>query len=140
MFSAENRIAICQVISGPVFRHEIFALFTNCRHMNNALPGNAETLFSLSVENSTLEIAQDQSFTFEKMGSESFIGKPVNNYFKSMKEIETEFLTSMNAAKTTLKNMISDLSQFSQNLITMDGTMNFPDPDDLQNRYLEENY
>jgi hypothetical protein len=72
--------------------------------------------------------------------SEAFTGESVNNYFKSMKEIEAEFLSSMNAARESLKNMWNDLSHFGQNLIYMDGEINFPDPDDLQRGYMEENY
>jgi hypothetical protein len=72
--------------------------------------------------------------------SETFTGESVNNYFKSMKEIEAEFLSSMSAAKNSLRNMLSDLSHFGQNLIYMDGEINFPDPDDLQRGYMEENY
>lgn len=109
--------------------------------MNNTVAGNRELAFSLSVENPALGIAQDQFFLFEKMRPETFAGNSVNNYFKSMKEIEAEFQTSMDAAKASLKNMISDFSQFGQPVIGVDGFMNFPDLDDhLRNRYLEENY
>jgi hypothetical protein len=72
--------------------------------------------------------------------SESLIGESVNNYFKSMKEIETEFQSSMIAAKESLKSMLSDISQFGHNLIYMDGEINFPDPDDIHHGYMEENY
>ena len=72
--------------------------------------------------------------------TESLTGESVNNYFKSMKEIEAEFITSMSAARTSLKNMLSDISQFGQNLIYMDGDIYFPDPDDLNQGYMEENY
>lgn len=63
----------------------------------------------------------------------------VNNYFKSMKEIEAEFLSSMSAAKTTLKNMLNDISQFGHNLIYKDGDTNFQYPEDFAG-YMEENY
>jgi hypothetical protein len=66
--------------------------------------------------------------------------EPVNNYFKSMKEIEEEFLTSMNTARTSLKNMLDELGSFGQNLIYMDGEINFPDPYDIHQGYMEENY
>jgi len=72
--------------------------------------------------------------------TESFTGESVNNYFKSMKEIEAEFMASMNAAKTSLRNMLSDVRQFGHNLINMDGDIHFPDPDDIHRGYMEENY
>lgn len=95
-----------------------------------------EATLSVSTENAMFE-PQHSIF---KMSSESLIGESVNNYFKSMKEIEAEFLASMNAAKTTLRNMISDLSHFGQNFLSVEGYSNFPDPDDIHTGYLEENY
>lgn len=100
-------------------------------NLNNPLTG--ENLFSEAATNMT----GNKLLRFEK---ESFVGESVNNYFKSMKEIEAEFLSSMSVAKNTLKNMLSDLSQFGQNLIYMDGDINFPDPDELNHGYMEENY
>jgi hypothetical protein len=96
---------------------------------------NRENLFSLSGDNLP-EVTRNPIFRL----SESLTGESVNNYFKSMKEIEAEFITSMSAAKTSLKNMLSDLSQFGQNLIYKDGDINFPDPDDIHHGYMEENY
>jgi hypothetical protein len=93
-----------------------------------------ENLLSLSGE--VPDVTKHPIFKF----SESFTGESVNNYFKSMKEIEAEFISSMTAARTSLKNMLSDLSQFGQNLIYMDGDINFPDPDDIHQGYMEENY
>lgn len=97
--------------------------------------GNGENL--LSFTDTTQDITRNRIFGFER---DSFVGNSVNNYFKSMKEIEAEFLSSMTAAKNTLKNMLNDLSQFGQNLIYMDGDINFPDPDDIHHGYMEENY
>ena len=102
----------------------------------NARPTGGDNLLS---ENPTQDMAGNQLFKFDNI-NESFIGDSVNNYFKSMKEIEAEFISSMNAAKNTLKNMLNDLSNFGQNLIYMDGDINFPEPDDIHHGYMEENY
>lgn len=107
--------------------------------MNDTLITKEENLLSVSAENTTINMTGNQIFKLDHI-RESFIGESVNNYFKSMKEIEAEFITNMNAAKTTLKNMLSDLSHFGQNLIYMDGEINFPDPDDIHQGYMEENY
>jgi hypothetical protein len=96
---------------------------------------SGENLLSLQAENAP-EMLKNRILKF----SESMTGESVNNYFKSMKEIEAEFISSMTAARTSLKNMLSDLSQFGQNLIYMDGDINFPDPDDIHQGYMEENY
>jgi hypothetical protein len=96
---------------------------------------NREKLLSLAGDNAP-DITNNPLFKF----SETLTGNSVNNYFKSMKEIEAEFISSMNAAKTSLKNMLNDISQFGQNLIYMDGDINFPDPDDINHGYMEENY
>ena len=96
---------------------------------------NREKLLSLAND-SAPDITNSPLFKF----SETLTGNSVNNYFKSMKEIEAEFISSMNAAKTSLKNMLNDISQFGQNLIYMDGDINFPDPDDINHGYMEENY
>jgi hypothetical protein len=106
-------------------------------NVNDALTGNGENALSLSTDNAAQDITRNPFFRFER---DAFIGESVNNYFKSMKEIEAEFLSSMSAAKNTLKNMLNDLSQFGQNLIYMDGDINFPDPDDIHHGYMEENY
>jgi hypothetical protein len=94
-----------------------------------------EKLLSLPGEN-TPDVSQHPIFKF----SESMTGESVNNYFKSMKEIEAEFIASMSAAKNSLRNMLNDMSQFGKNLIYMDGDINFPDPDDINHGYMEENY
>ena len=94
-----------------------------------------ENLLSLSGENAP-DVTKNPIFKF----TESLTGESVNNYFKSMKEIEAEFIASMSAAKTSLTNMLNDLSHFGKNLIYMDGDINFPDPDDISHGYMEENY
>jgi len=94
-----------------------------------------EKLLSLPGEN-TPDVTKHPIFKF----SETLTGDSVNNYFKSMKEIEAEFISSMNAAKNSLRNMLNDMSQFGKNLIYMDGDINFPDPDDINHGYMEENY
>ena len=94
-----------------------------------------EKLLSLPGENVS-DVTKNSIFKF----SETLTGESVNNYFKSMKEIEAEFIASMNAAKNSLRNMLSDMSQFGKNLIYMDGDINFPDPDDINQGYMEENY
>ena len=94
-----------------------------------------EKLLSLPGENAP-DATKNSIFKF----SETLTGESVNNYFKSMKEIEAEFIASMNAAKNSLRNMLNDMSQFGKNLIYMDGDINFPDPDDLNQGYMEENY
>jgi len=94
-----------------------------------------EKLLSLSG-NKVSDVTNNPIFKF----SESLTGESVNNYFKSMKEIEAEFIASMTAAKSSLVNMLSDISQFGKNLINMDGDINFPDPDDINHGYMEENY
>jgi hypothetical protein len=93
-----------------------------------------ENLLSLSGE--LPDVSKHPIFKF----SETFTGESVNNYFKSMKEIEAEFIASMTAARTSLKNMLNDLGQFGHNLIYMDGDINFPDPTDMHHGYMEENY
>jgi hypothetical protein len=45
----------------------------------------------------------------------------------------------MSAAKTTLKNMLSDISQFGHNLIYKDGDTSFQYPEGSAG-YMEENY
>jgi len=94
-----------------------------------------EKLLSLPGENVS-DVTKNSIFKF----SETLTGESVNNYFKSMKEIEAEFIASMNAAKNSLRNMLNDMSQFGKNLIYMDGDINFPDPDDINQGYMEENY
>lgn len=94
-----------------------------------------ETTYSFSTGNALFD-----SHPVFSTSSESLIEESVNNYFKSMKEIEAEFLASMNAAKTTLRNMISDLGQFGQNLLGVEGRSSYADPDGIPNGYLEENY
>jgi hypothetical protein len=103
----------------------------------NTVVSKLENFFALSKDN--IDNIADQAFTFDRYGAENSVTS-VNNYFKSMKEIEAEFVASMNAAKTTLRNMISDIGQFGHNLIYMDGDINFPDPDDIHQGYMEENY
>ena len=119
------------------FRHGILHFYTNCRHMNTIMPGNADFAYTFAGTQGMLGVAQDQLLTLEKISSDPFESS-VNNYFKSMKEIETEFLTSMNAAKSSLRSMISDLHYFSQHLTLSDNI--HPYPDDLAHRQLEENY
>lgn len=105
--------------------------------MTTTFSGYGETLLSLS--DGTTDITNTQLFKFDKKPG-AFTTESVNNYFKSMKEIEAEFLSSMSAATNTLKNMITDLGQFSQHLLFADGTAHFPDPDDIHKGYMEENY
>jgi hypothetical protein len=78
-------------------------------------------------------------FKFENTDTDSVMEGSVNNYFKSMKEIEAEFIASMSAAKNTLKNMLSDISQFGHNLIYKDGDTSFQYPEGSAG-YMEENY
>jgi len=109
-----------------------FSLYkSNCFAMNII----REKLLSLPGENVS-DVTKNSIFKF----SETLTGESVNNYFKSMKEIEAEFIASMNAAKNSLRNMLNDMSQFGKNLIYMDGDINFPDPDDINQGYMEENY
>ncbi|MET0392629.1 MAG: hypothetical protein ABW019_05785 [Chitinophagaceae bacterium] len=105
--------------------------------MNNVMPGNAEFAYTFAGTHLMLGVAQDQLLTLEKISPDPFESS-VNNYFKSMKEIETEFLASMNAAKSSLRSLISDLNYFSQHLTVSDNV--HPYPDDLAHRHLEENY
>lgn len=105
--------------------------------MNNSLPRNPEISYAFAGRNAMLEMAQDQLITIEKITPDPFEGS-VNNYFKSMKEIEAEFIINMNAAKSSLRNMITDLNYFSQHSLGIDGTHS--DLDGLRYRYLEENY
>lgn len=107
--------------------------------MNTAITGAGENLF-FPTDGSRPSITDNPVFKFDAMNTESLMVDSVNNYFKSMKEIEAEFISSMHSAKTTLKNMLSDISQFGHNLIYMDGDINFPDPDDINHGYMEENY
>lgn len=93
-----------------------------------------------STDNTRTQITENPLFKFDTMNAEALMVNSVNNYFKSMKEIEAEFLASMTSAKTTLKNMLNDISHFGNNLIYMDGDINFPDPDSLNHGYMEENY
>jgi hypothetical protein len=103
------------------------------------ITSNGENLF-FPTDTSSSTITDNPVFKFDNMNGESLRVNSVNNYFKSMKEIEAEFIASMNSAKTTLKNMLSDISQFGNNLIYMDGDINFPDPDNFHHGYMEENY
>jgi hypothetical protein len=104
--------------------------------MNTAIPG-AEKLLSLTTETSSL--SSNSFFRFENLNEQDMEGS-VNNYFKSMKEIEAEFISSMSAAKATLNNMISDIRQFGQNLINLDGDTSLPVPGGITPGYMEENY
>lgn len=107
--------------------------------MGTAITGNGEKLF-FPTDNSRSTSTDNPVFKFDDMNTESLMANSVNNYFKSMKEIEAEFIASMNNARATLKNMLSDISQFGHNLIYMDGDIRFPDPDDINHGYMEENY
>jgi len=105
--------------------------------MNTAITSAGENLLSFSAEPS---ISTGNSFfKFDNL-NEPDMEASVNNYFKSMKEIEAEFIASMHSAKTTLKNMLSDISQFGQNLITLDGDTSLPVPSGSTPGYMEENY
>lgn len=106
--------------------------------MNTAITRVGENMF-LPTDNSRTQ-TDNPIFKFDAMNADSLMVNSVNNYFKSMKEIEAEFIASMNSAKTTLKNMLNDISHFGNNLIYMDGDINFPDPDSLTHGYMEENY
>jgi hypothetical protein len=99
----------------------------------NTVISKLENFMALSNE------VADQAFSFDNFGTKNEPAS-VNNYFKSMKEIEAEFVSSMSAAKNTLMNMISDIGHFGHNLIYMDGDIHFPDPDDIHQGYMEENY
>ena len=107
--------------------------------MSTAITGTGENMF-FPADVSRTQITENPVFKFDTMNAESLMVNSVNNYFKSMKEIEAEFIASMSSAKTTLKNMLSDISHFGNNLIYMDGDINFPDPDDISHGYMEENY
>lgn len=98
----------------------------------NIVANKLENLLALSND------VADKAFSFDtNLNKET---PSINNYFKSMKEIEAEFVASMSAAKNTLMNMISDIGHFGHNLIYMDGDINFPDPDNIHEGYMEENY
>jgi len=107
--------------------------------MNTTRTNAGENLLTLTTQQAPPD-PNESIFRFNRMDRGNLTGESVNNYFKSMKEIEAEFLSSMHSAKTTLKNMLSDLSQFGHNLIYLDGDLNFPDPDDISQGYMEENY
>jgi hypothetical protein len=106
--------------------------------MNTAITNAGEKLLSLTTGSSIPTAGS--IFKFDNLNAESDMEGSVNNYFKSMKEIEAEFLASMSAAKTTLRNMLSDISQFGHNLINLDGDTNIPIPDGRTPGYMEENY
>jgi hypothetical protein len=105
--------------------------------MNTAITSANENLLSFTAEPSIS--AGNSFFKFDNL-NEPDMEASVNNYFKSMKEIEAEFLASMNSAKTTLRNMLNDISHFGQNLITLDGDTSLPASGGITSGYMEENY